>query len=462
MSVLLRKKMPNRPFETIAGFAAPWAVMAIFGFWFAAPVARACTTPVYRYAMYNWGSSPFVVCYLHRGEPDAQDEPVHQKLREASRSESAAANVVLEPIDLDQWKPEKLPPPVREVLQAHADGPLPTHVVLTPWGAELSAGRLDASAIASLIDSPMRKQLGGLLEQGNAAVLLWVPGKAEAENKRVEEAIKKTIAEAAAGNIPVASIDPGMPPMQGPGTEEAAEDAIAAANRLELATVKLDRTDKAEKWLVDSLMKIEPDLHEYVDEPMVFAVYGRGRSMEPYIGKGITVDNLCQLVAFLAGACSCMVKEQNPGVDLLFQWDWEATADQMAANDPTLNPMGFDYQEMPVDPAGDPVDIAEDTGTAKEAKSQDPAAEQALAAKPVETESALAAQPATAVVEEANAVAAPVTEEGSVQPIAATTARSESESLAKRQMWTLGAGAIVAAIAVLAAGFVVFRRRLEE
>ena len=34
---------------------------------------RACTTPVYRYAMYNWAPSPYYVFYFHRGDPPAED-----------------------------------------------------------------------------------------------------------------------------------------------------------------------------------------------------------------------------------------------------------------------------------------------------------------------------------------------------------------------------------------------------
>ncbi|NLX98312.1 MAG: hypothetical protein GXY83_19310 [Rhodopirellula sp.] len=445
--------------KAVATFIARGFVVAILGFAGTQPTIRACTTPVYRYAMYNWASSPFVVCYLHRGEPDAKDEPVHKMLREASKNESATANVVLEPIDLDQWKPEKLPPPVREALKAHSEGPLPIHVVLSPWGVELSASRLDEAAVAAMVSSPMRTRLGELLDQGNAAVLLLIPGKDEVENTRVKEAIRETIAQAASGQIPVASIDPGVPPMPGAATDEAAEDALAAASRLELATATLARTDPAEKWLLESLMKIEPDLHEYRDEPMVFAVYGRGRSMEPYIGKGVTVENLCQLVAFLAGACSCMVKEQNPGVDLLFQWDWESTADRMAADDPTLTPTGFGYQEMPAEPSGAAVDAAGNTESAETMKSSEPAVSEA-ASKP--SEEGVVAPASVTTAEQTAPAAVSAAERTSATPVAVADTGSGATPLFRRQMWTLGAGALVAAVAVLAAGFVVLRRRTQE
>src|SRR5207249_2313709 len=44
----------------------------------------------------------------------------------------------------------------------------------------------------------------------------------------------------------------------------------------------------------------------------------------PLIGKGITAENIGGDARFLIGPCTCKVKEQNPGVDLLMVADWEA------------------------------------------------------------------------------------------------------------------------------------------
>ncbi|NUQ60874.1 MAG: hypothetical protein HUU20_00185 [Pirellulales bacterium] len=447
----------DRGSGTVVPYLVRAAILVLVGILGPLSPASACTTPVYRYAMYNWASSPFVVCYLHRGEPDAQDEPVNRLLREAAKGESTVANIVLEPINLDQWQPEKLPPPVREALESKNAGALPIHVIMTPWGAELAAERLDERAATGLLESPARKKLGELLDQGNAAVLLLLPGKDAVENERVEGVIRDTIAQAASGKIPVSSAEE---PMPGEASDTAGDDAKAAANRLNLATITVGREDAAEKWLVQSLMKIEPDLHEYIGEPMVFAVYGRGRSMEPYVGKGITSDNLCGLVAFLAGACSCMVKEQNPGVDLLFRWDWESTADRMAENDPTLSPPEIGYQEVPMgDSSGAGVKEANEQADSTTLASTD------VKGMSAEVQSAAPAAPATTTPAPATGsggAAAQSTPSGARPVAAAPVAPSGTVSLASRQMWTLGAGAAVAGIAVLTAGLVLLRRRRLE
>jgi hypothetical protein len=51
-------------------------------------------------------------------------------------------------------------------------------------------------------------------------------------------------------------------------------------------------------------------------------------------GKGLDEDALRDAAAFLAGPCSCRVKELNPGIDLLMTADWDAFVDGSAAAGP--------------------------------------------------------------------------------------------------------------------------------
>jgi len=73
---------------------------------------------------------------------------------------------------------------------------------------------------------------------------------------------------------------------------------------------------------VQMLLRSEPDLIDRTD-PMIFPVFGRGRALLPLIGAGITADNIHSSASFLVGACSCEVKELNPGFDLLLAADWD-------------------------------------------------------------------------------------------------------------------------------------------
>jgi hypothetical protein len=73
------------------------------------------------------------------------------------------------------------------------------------------------------------------------------------------------------------------------------------------------------------LLSTEPDLAA-VREPIVFPIFGRGRALYALVGKGIRAETIEQAATFLIGKCSCQVKEQNPGTDLLLTADWKALA----------------------------------------------------------------------------------------------------------------------------------------
>ena len=71
------------------------------------------------------------------------------------------------------------------------------------------------------------------------------------------------------------------------------------------------------------LTHLEDDLGTFANEPMVFPVFGRGRVLEPLIGAGINKENVLEHSGYLCGACSCEIKDQNPGIDLLIAANWE-------------------------------------------------------------------------------------------------------------------------------------------
>jgi hypothetical protein len=89
--------------------------------------------------------------------------------------------------------------------------------------------------------------------------------------------------------------------------------------------VHLNRNDLSEKHFVELLTSVEYDLAE-IQEPMVFGVFGRFRVLEPLVGQGITTQNLFYLIQFLSADCSCIIKDQMPGIDMLYPRRWENPA----------------------------------------------------------------------------------------------------------------------------------------
>jgi hypothetical protein len=307
-----------------------------------------------------------------------------------------------------------------------------------------------------MVDSPARKRLGELLHQGHVVVWLILTGSDAAENARAEKLAKEVSAAAAAGKIATdadaASDAPSNPPPADEGAPSpqppADEGAAAAPKGLKVAVLKVSRDDAAEKWLVRSLMAVEPDLEKLTAEPMVFAIYGRGRAMPPCVGKGITAENLTDCLEFLAGPCSCMVKEENPGVDLLMRWDWEATAEAMAADDEELGGgLAGDRAVALGGPGGSPAAVAgEGTG----------APTTGAAASTASQESAKPADATRWPAQAQDAVAVPA-ETGEALLPAGSRSDQVAAPFATRLAWKIGVGLAVGGIVVLAAGLVLLR-----
>lgn len=337
---------------------------------FQSTVAWACSTPVYQYAMYNWPPAPYYVFFFHEGPISEQDQNLHQLAEKLATDGRAVANLALYPVDLGKPEQyERLPETVRKswekyrAEQEEKGQPVKSgYAVYTAWGAELLIGQLDEATLKALVDSPARTSLGQLFQQGNAVVVLFMPGADQEENQRVEKLVQSMIDEVATGKLmgmaiytPLEAYSMYEPTVDQSEPAEATESSEPQGAGIKVGLLRVARDDPQETWLLRALMAMDPELEKMRDKPMVFFCYGRGRAMPPYVGEGITAENLAAEMEFLSGACSCMVKDANPGVDLLIRWDWDATAEAIAlAYDPQFR-AGYDfgYQEMPGAPGAE-------------------------------------------------------------------------------------------------------------
>ncbi len=396
--------------------------------------ARACDTPVFRYAMSNWAPAPYHVFYVYEGQPAEQDEAANKRLKTWSEGTESLppANLLFRSVDrADAKLIEQLPGVVREACESIEEGDLPRHLVFTPWGEPLSSQRLDEAAIEAMFHSPARDQLADMLDQGKTAVLLMIPGTDRDENERVEKVVNGLLEDARAGRVtPGSLLDL---PTVSPGDLDVAEAGSAAPGEgptLELGLIRVDRQDQAEQWLVRSLTALESDLTEYLAQPMVYFVFGRGQAMPPYVGAGITAENLRAEVGFVCGPCSCTVKQENPGGDLPMQWDWDATA------------VKLDQREL----------LARD---------EDAGAEMAYAGPAANAVETVVAAPLSVKA------TSPNTHEAAVKPQFAADTRTPTRddtstrrpSFANRLTWILGGGLAIATLLVAVAGMVMVRRR---
>ncbi|MFM7074107.1 MAG: hypothetical protein ACKO38_20160 [Planctomycetota bacterium] len=280
----------------------------VVGVTFAITVAHACNVPVFRFALERWRSDAYRVTVIHRGPLTADERSMLEKLEQ--RQEDRSANVGIRVLDADRLDESA----DRELLESLGDAALPVFVVQYPealqiplpiWGARFTPPMVDR-----MLESPLRKQLLERLLAGDTAVWLVLESgdasKNDAAAALLDGELKKLATE-----------------LKLPELTDLPDDTLFAKTPLKLAfsTLRVPRSE-AEGPLVQMLLRSEADLLER-DDPMIFPVFGRGRALLPLVGAGITAENIANSAKFLVGACSCEVKELNPGFDLLIAAPWE-------------------------------------------------------------------------------------------------------------------------------------------
>lgn len=296
-------------------------------------VSRACSTPVYRYAMYRWYPAPYEVYFFHEDEMGEASEEVKTAIDEAMMSENAPSNVRFISVDLAEDKELKgVPPDVKEAWEGQEEPTIPQFLISSPVGGHLHQGQLSADQLPELIDSPMRQRIGDEIKKGKAGVYVLLKGEDEKTNAAAEKTLQGVVDDVASGKIELYTMPPAPgaygPPAGGESDEAESTEPEDEGPQLSIGLLTLGRDDPKEKWFIDTLLAMEPDLRES-KEPIVFMVYGRGRALFSCLGEGIRRDNLIMDVEFITGACSCTVKDMNPGVDLLMSYNWDAAAETL-------------------------------------------------------------------------------------------------------------------------------------
>jgi hypothetical protein len=177
-----------------------------------------------------------------------------------------------------------------------------------------------------LVDSPARRELVKRLLSGESAV--WV--LLESGNTEADEEAMKTLVASNSDAKGLLKIPDGVMTRSDAESEKNftavnADDILRSEVplKIDFSVIRVRRDDPAEALFIPMLLGIEDDLHEFAAEPLVFPVFGRGRLLAPLIGRGVTRDNIIEYSTYICGACSCEVKDQNPGVDLLITADWD-------------------------------------------------------------------------------------------------------------------------------------------
>lgn len=265
----------------------------ILGFILAVSTASACTIPVFRFALDRWEADPF---HLVLPPSTSQDAAVSDLLRPLRANGKANLTIT------------SAPAATTSELKYSRDS---DHLV---W-----SGDLNAQTLPALLDSPARQQILQHILAGDSVIWVIAEGGTDADQAEAGRIEKRLRFLEQVASLPVQN--PSDPDSQlGPGPPL----------RLKFTTLRLNRNDPAELPLIQMLagpdQKVDPETTSFAA-----AVFGRGRVLGAWPLADLDDASLEDACMFLVGRCSCRVKNENPGWDLLMNVDWEKSLAEVKA-----------------------------------------------------------------------------------------------------------------------------------
>lgn len=294
----------------------PQFVLGMASLLIGSSLAIACNVPVFRYALERWPADLYEIVVIHDGPFSEADQATFNHLENSDHLSTVSANFRVRAIAADEVKD----PQLMKLWSSRAERDRPLAITMYPRNAREVPDRivgvmpLSDQVVDAVVDSPVRQKLAKQLLAGDSAVWVFVPcGDAEQDRtalKMLELQMQRNQEELK------------LPPQDEIESDEFFRADNPIELRLSFSMVTLDRTDVKERFLLQMLLGSESDL-ETLDQPMAFPVIGRGRVLYALVGKGIFPDTIEMASRFVVGPCSCQVKDQNPGFDLLMAIDWD-------------------------------------------------------------------------------------------------------------------------------------------
>lgn len=273
---------------------------------FLTSAAFCCNVPVFRYALERWEPDPFQLVIFHDKPLPTEINARLKALEPLVDAPDARPNWQVTLVDTN--KP--VPALWSGLWQQQKSMPLPAYALCTPeWKKKdpaLHSGPATVAELDALIASPKRSEVLAKLLKGTAVTWLIIETADEKANKQLHDLLKAETARL----MDVIQIPPNI-----------GKDGINVLSKLPVevsfTTVTMRANDPAEAMLIKLLNN-----GDEISEPTLFPIFGRGRVLASMPASTLNKELLEETARFLCGACSCQVKAQNPGFDLLMLAHW--------------------------------------------------------------------------------------------------------------------------------------------
>ncbi|MBM4018127.1 MAG: hypothetical protein FJ288_07320 [Planctomycetes bacterium] len=292
--------------------------------------ARACNVPVFRYALERWPPAPYEVLVFHCGPLAAADQEALEHLRKLGRTADPFAPIALRTVDLNYTDDAE----AQQLWQSHQGATLPWIIARYPHYIGVTepffGGPLTQEVAARLLDSPVRRRIARDLLEGQTAVFVLLESVAREKDDAAAALLEKEL-KRLSEELKVPDLSPGQ-------WDDPVYDAQGPPMlRIAFSVVRLARTAPEERAFVQMLLG--PGVPEALAQgPVVFPFFGRGRALCAIPQADLSPERLEAECEFLVGPCSCIVKDQSPGLDMLMAVDWDAALEGQPSAIPVVDP----------------------------------------------------------------------------------------------------------------------------
>ncbi|NOU36512.1 MAG: hypothetical protein HOO88_07060 [Kiritimatiellaceae bacterium] len=298
-----------------------------------ATITLACSTPVFRYAIERWEADPYRLVVFSNGTLTEDQQQVVAGFRVYETSGYRSSPLIVDEYDISATN--RLAAAVRAGLPTNRAAPCVA--LLYPEFMRMDtvvwSDDLTTNALNRMIMSPARLEIARRLLDGDAAVWVFIPGGDAERNRAIHEMLNAKLRELET-------------------TVQYNEDFLALAKaagkeppKLKFSVLELRRDNRQEAPLLAMLTQVSSSIATN-SGPIVVPVFGQGRAAVLMMDEYVAGPYIEKVVQFLTGACSCEVKSQNPGFDILIPVDWVGGIKQEYVFDAELPPLKSPSAEM--------------------------------------------------------------------------------------------------------------------
>src|SRR4030042_3059153 len=228
-------------------------------------LSLACTTKVSEWVLLNSLPNEYTLVYFHKGPLSETEKQINTEACNYIKS----ANIQF-----------------RSLLKKDIDHPY----YGLYYGNKIFSSYNDIKELQNLTSSPVREKIAMELMAGKLCVMLYLKSGVKEKDEAGMKIVNQVLAASPFGKI--------------------------------IPVIEISRNSIEEKHFVSMLLNVESDLKN-IREPMLFGIFGRFKALEPLLAKGITEENINLMIDFFTADCSCLIKDNLPGTDILYSGNWE-------------------------------------------------------------------------------------------------------------------------------------------